>query len=306
MGCWNGSCQATGLSIASGDRIVLMPLLPKYDGKIVPCLIPLRGEYDDGGSIRNIDRNSLVDSVEKQLIDMVFLHDEVIENEYGGDTVVPPPEDKRGIWMGHNYTRSLTKGEMPKNFEDLCNLIERQVCCGNTLQIMPTHPREWLPFGYCMVLEEIYDRMTSEMYPELVERYQNKLSKAIKARTELSSVKDLKDSEDSIYEKYRIIRDSSEAFHDLFKADFTCTGIRAININYDIAKMSDEEYGLTCKVINQYALFIEIMGALRKPFSNPASPGSQDENHSETIQFNKIVSQTVKNIKKQHKLRWGE
>ena len=208
--------------------------------------------------------------------------------------------------MGHNYTRSLNKGEMPKNFEDICNLIERQVCCGDTLHVIPTYPREWLPFGYCMVLEEVYDRMTSEMYPELVERYQNKLSKAIEARSELSSVKELDDSEDSLYEKYRIISKSSEVFRDLFKADFTCTGVNAIHIEYNIAKMSNEEYELTCKTINQYALFIEIMGMLRKPFSNPASPGSQDDNHSETIQFNKIVSQTVKNIKKQHKLRWGE
>lgn len=306
MGCWNGSCQATGLSIASGDRIVLIPLLPEYDGDIVPCLIPLRGEYDEGGSIMNIDRNPLVELVEKQVLNMVFLHDEVTEDEYLEEIVVPPTEDKRGIWMGRNYTRVLTKGEMPKNFEDICKLIERQVCCGDTLQVMPSYPRKWIPFGYCTVLEEVYDRMTSEMYPNIIKRYEDKLFKALSARTELSSIKELDDSEDSLFEKYRIIRESSDVFYDLFKADFTCNRINSIHINYNISKMSDEEYELICRTINQYALFIEIMGALRKPFSNPASSGSQDENHIETIQFNKIVSQTVKNIKKQHNLRWGE
>lgn len=81
MGCWNGTCGISNLPIMAGDRIVLfvckrnknmsnVTTVYYSDDMSKPIYLPIRGEYNDYGSIENIDNSNvnkiLVDVINKQ------------------------------------------------------------------------------------------------------------------------------------------------------------------------------------------------------------------------------------------------
>lgn len=69
MGCWNGSCQISGLSIPAGQKIVMIPLVRTDYGSYVPCFLPFFGEYNDYGSVKNVERNIITNMIEKTLVE---------------------------------------------------------------------------------------------------------------------------------------------------------------------------------------------------------------------------------------------
>ncbi|MDB4330140.1 hypothetical protein N9948_00210 [bacterium] len=87
MGCFNVACSVSNISINSGDRVVYIPLLPnnwtlraypQYRDHIVqtassliysncyynPLCFPIKGEYNDYGSLENIDQNANTKAIE--------------------------------------------------------------------------------------------------------------------------------------------------------------------------------------------------------------------------------------------------
>lgn len=54
MGCWNSTCILSNLSISYGQCVVLFPL---WEGHLV--LFPMRGTYNDYGSIEKVDAHPL-------------------------------------------------------------------------------------------------------------------------------------------------------------------------------------------------------------------------------------------------------
>ena len=68
MGCWNGTCMLSNLPIIAGDKIKLVILHSPYgkgnvlnqsgycypDGVLSPAFLPISGEYNDYGGIKNI------------------------------------------------------------------------------------------------------------------------------------------------------------------------------------------------------------------------------------------------------------
>lgn len=64
MGCYNGTCNITNLPIKSGDKVVVIPLVKTKQNSefnvcyptdvFTPYALPLIGEYDEYGSIENI------------------------------------------------------------------------------------------------------------------------------------------------------------------------------------------------------------------------------------------------------------
>ncbi len=71
MGCWNGTCMISNLPIISGEKIKLMLLQPGYDGGSVigqsgyvystglmcPAFLPISGNYNDYGSIEEVEED---------------------------------------------------------------------------------------------------------------------------------------------------------------------------------------------------------------------------------------------------------
>lgn len=69
MGSWNGTCGLTQMPIKEGEKVVLFPLLRNKNAnnggngfchsnnQYTPISLPLFGEYDDYGKIKNISRN---------------------------------------------------------------------------------------------------------------------------------------------------------------------------------------------------------------------------------------------------------
>lgn len=92
MGCFNHKGNFSNLPITYGDRIVVIvgvrPTKKTYDSQeldtfppgcsFVPISVPIRGEYNDYGGIKNIDRTPAIDELEKffgmettKLVDLV-------------------------------------------------------------------------------------------------------------------------------------------------------------------------------------------------------------------------------------------
>ena len=71
MGCWNGTCMISNLPIISGEKIKLVLLQVGYDGgsiigksgyvysngMMAPAFLPLNGDYNDYGSIENVEED---------------------------------------------------------------------------------------------------------------------------------------------------------------------------------------------------------------------------------------------------------
>lgn len=65
MGSWNGTCHISGLSIPYGERVVWVPVCQSYPPNLgfptystdiyAPLAFWIRGEYNDYGSIENVD-----------------------------------------------------------------------------------------------------------------------------------------------------------------------------------------------------------------------------------------------------------
>lgn len=74
MGSWNGTCAVTRLPIFSGDPVVLIPIVerPSYDGGMLvhstdawmPFSLPIRGTYNDYGSIEPVEDWHTADLIE--------------------------------------------------------------------------------------------------------------------------------------------------------------------------------------------------------------------------------------------------
>lgn len=78
MGCFNHKCNFSQLPVAAGDRIVVIvgirPIGPAKDvieldnfapgNSFTPISVPIRGEYNDYGSIENVDRTPGVEVLE--------------------------------------------------------------------------------------------------------------------------------------------------------------------------------------------------------------------------------------------------
>ncbi len=79
MGCFNSTCNLSGLQIYHGDKIKLIVTLPPHGGGHdsslvypsdlrIPCLLPVSGKYDDYGCIEDIDKTDMT----PQILDSYF------------------------------------------------------------------------------------------------------------------------------------------------------------------------------------------------------------------------------------------
>jgi len=71
MGCWNGTCGLSKLPILYGEKIILIPIVKtgceiigggfcEQDDIYKPLTVPLIGEYNEYGSIKNVENGQIV------------------------------------------------------------------------------------------------------------------------------------------------------------------------------------------------------------------------------------------------------
>lgn len=54
MGCWNGTCGLTSLPILDNEEVYVFILEDRGNGRILPCLLPIRAKYNDYGGFKDV------------------------------------------------------------------------------------------------------------------------------------------------------------------------------------------------------------------------------------------------------------
>lgn len=122
MGSWHGTCGLTQLPIENGDKIVLFPI-KKVKGRdreasgycyqnqlYAPISLPLHGEYDDYGGIKNITRNG--DLVFDHLMPFLFNanYNEILDAELSRNRLNENPsgiEELINNYIGRNVFKDV-------------------------------------------------------------------------------------------------------------------------------------------------------------------------------------------------------
>lgn len=273
MGCWNGSCQASGLSIRHGQRIVVIPLI-RQDREWKACWYPIRGEYNDYGSIENVDENFITDHITKQFL-------EEINKENGK------------ISLGRRFDERFDK--KPTDIEDIVDILERETCIGNIVSTK-TFMGDETSLSYCMVLETVYDWMVKN-HNRAIEDWRrkffknsiSKFKKAVKASTEIlnnnvSTKKTIKN-----YKSLFGIGDSYNLL-DRLEEYYSYAG----GIGFPIGEINAENVDEYIKIMIEFKSFLTAFNKLRISFTPPAMAGHQDDNSEFRIRFNNAVNKLTR------------
>jgi len=141
MGSWNATCMISNLPILSGERIKLVFLKSNIKGGLsqscyvypsgimASAFLPISGEYNDYGSIENIDKDWNYDLIEKTLQKRYkeILVDKKPLTEFNLEDIIHGLE--RGSWGGFKTKKNKTLFEKEsEDFEidDLCYAMIRE------------------------------------------------------------------------------------------------------------------------------------------------------------------------------------
>lgn len=156
MGCFNHKCNFSQLPVAAGDRIVVIvgirPIGPAKDiievdnfapgNSFTPISVPIRGKYNDYGSIENVDRTPGV---------------EVLENFFGlnVETIVDCAER---VSCG-------CKDQVKENYKKIRNILDKDSFYSFY------YKKNELEFTYIMEHEDIFDDMINRSNLAYKNRY---------------------------------------------------------------------------------------------------------------------------------------
>lgn len=284
MGCWNGSCMISGLSITPFDRVVAIPMVLCH-GKWKPVSLPFRGTYNDYGSLKDIDENVHTKNFFKWFVKNAKKstnYDEMWESDNRRKIVEQSPGSS--IWLKHQYKYSVDNDKEPiKNIEDVLDILEREGCRNDVCSL---HFVDYSPFSICLVLEEVYDYVvsTTELSDWVLESY-----------NELNEFLDKFTNPD-----YKL--DAETNFTEIFKASdnlsHLCSGEGYYSITYNINDLIQDTSKEYLKIIVDHFKFRVGADYLRKAYSLPASAGSQQENYDAILNLNNFVNGLVPKLKK--------
>ena len=284
MGCWNGSCMISGLSINVFDRVVAIPMILS-DGKWLPVSLPFRGKYNDYGSLEDIDENIhtkdffnwFVKNAKKSLN-----YEDMWKTSCSDKPVELSPGSS--IWLKHQYKYSVDDDNKPiENIEEVLSILEREGCRNDVCHL---HHVEYSPFSICLVLEDVYNYVveTTELSDWVLKEY-NELNDFLDKFTQPD---------------YKI--DEKTNFTEIFKASdnlsHLCSGERYYNLTYNINDLITDTKKEYLKIIVDHLKFRLGADQLRKPYSLPASAGSQDQNYDAIVNLNNFVNGLAQKMKK--------
>jgi hypothetical protein len=117
MGCFNVACGVSRISMGGGEPVVLIPLVDaddkiteKYEGAFivtnegpkgtfVPFTLPIFGDYDDYGSIENIQRDCNVETIEKFFNCKIEVFQNAVCRPFDGDKIDSDKMPKKPLGM---------------------------------------------------------------------------------------------------------------------------------------------------------------------------------------------------------------
>lgn len=302
MGCWNGSCNLTNMSISHNDEVVgIIVKLNLVSGNAcyinthsAPEYLPVIGKYNDYGAMESI----------KEDFNTKFICDEInalLKNEN----------------IERRFDDYYYKGE-DLGIEDIITLIERGLHIDGT------------DYGLSMIVKDIYDEMTDVMNEEILEYISLKIG-TNSPRAIMTSINDLSKrygydnldpgvfanmvKEESVkHNKYiaemKEIMDSAgdDSNDDVIRKNqigwvidrsgsFT-NGMENYNrlLNDDLTQEDRDLVGRFCS----YAF---LLSKTRKTWCNTSGVGSQDDNH-ETISKLADVTKSFASKKLKEREEW--
>lgn len=157
MGCWNGTCGVSQMSIPSGEKVKCFLLLQSEFSKEVngagqcystayfrPWFFPVTAEYNDYGSIQNIEMDWHAKHMLEQF--QIWLNDGNVEL-LGDDSEINSPD--------------IDKFE---TLENVFDCVERGGIVFKTAQKpqKPSCDSQSLKIGMFMILESVFDTLVTE------------------------------------------------------------------------------------------------------------------------------------------------
>jgi len=262
VGCWNGTCHVTNLSIRSGEEIVIFPIVGGVNVGYMPTLIPI-------SSIEEIEENPLTDFLLKKINEGKFV--------FSGD---------------YKDTKKF------ESLEKFCNAMERQnVDPGTVTYNIPYYKEQGVCF--LMIKRDIWNFVEKKIedpvdYQDsnLLDKLDEEIQSETPSREEvLALMKDFKGDENS-EEMRNILR--------LYERAVLGEGISGSNSNigmllgtmgssgckyqkteeiYTIGNLKDSSIGglLRESLVSQYKFHAYCVTG-RRDVHPPIGAGSQDEN----------------------------
>lgn len=290
MGCWNGTCQVSGLSIFAGDEIVAIPLVLNR-GEYQPLMRPVMGKYNDYGSIEDIEPNPHFDAYFKKALSMMVRTTETVEDEFGIDKPVEPTEGS--IWLGPKAERALDHDGLPKDAEEFFKLLERQGCFDNVISLKGSsvYDDAWQPLHLCMILRSVYDWMITKA--EFSSWFEESIEKAYSSIAPFLEVCKVKDEA-----SFMATWEFSNKWSELVQAGEGLNLNSDVRLNHKFGEMTEAEIrDIFTDTINMRK-FIAVFKQLRCVFTPPAMAGSQDDNLDLRLELCGLVTSHIAEAKK--------
>ena len=82
MGCWNGTCGLTSLPILDNEEVYVFILENRGNGRILPCLLPIRAKYNDYGGFKDVNGigyNYILNALKENILEKSEYSDIVID-----------------------------------------------------------------------------------------------------------------------------------------------------------------------------------------------------------------------------------
>lgn len=278
MGCWNGTCQASGLSINHGKRIVVIPII-MVNNEWKMCWYPIRGHYNDYGSIEKVDENFITNKITEKFLNEI--------NKENGN-----------IRLGSKFDQRFDAH--PKNIEEIIDVLERERCVGDIVKVISNF-RGNVSITFCMILEEVYDWMVknhNKCIDSWVKKHNNQrissFKRAVKASTKML---DANASSKKAGEHYASLFRLGDDYNILDRGENYSSYVGGLG--FPIGTVKSENVDEYIKIMVDFKKFITVFNALRLPLTPPAMAGSQDDNHEFRLRFNNKVNSLVRSIRTQ-------
>ena len=281
MGCWEGTCQVSGLSISRNTPVVVFPIVFMY-GKWTPCWIPIHGKYNEGGSITDIESNFMTDRIVNDVLTNAKYsdnHDEVIDD----DNIVPIPPNDCNFWIGKQIKYSIDNGKIPTTIEELLNVLEREGCRGDVISVKGGYKHEWCRLSLCMVRKDVYDWMLSQYEIEYDANNWNGKDWALLRDYCNNDINP--DTELDILTNFELSKAITKS-HEFGEGEYAL--IHPWNLT-NPHKLSLDDRKLWFKLYSEFYRFDVMFQRMRKSWGLSAQAGSQDDNAEITQLFSKFM-----------------
>lgn len=278
MGCWNGTCGISGLSISYGTPTYVLPVTGQIDTAsmtVEPSYIPfgflIEGTYDDYGTIENIREDWKTDYLKESIQNIGTFAEDCTD-----------PLDK--FVLNALATKSIFSKLRPE-VRDILQVLERGIARDRVHRI---------PIGFWMARKDVADFLISQPI------YHYITGNEIDSQQEITQLYDLysniyldqnietenTENQNEDFKKNQFWKDMSFEVetNELFGSKFFFGNMGGFAHKRILRDFLDSTYNETTreKIVsssNQLLRLVCNMRTLRKDFSPSPGAGSQEENH---------------------------